>query len=55
MKEKISGQKEREHIDDLQAEKKNYNDTLNAEAATPKEKGFIDKVKDKLPGQHKKT
>ncbi|XP_062086768.1 dehydrin COR410-like isoform X2 [Humulus lupulus] len=56
IKDKISGKKEGEHTDDVHAtEKKTDNHTANTEAANSEEKGFLEKIKDKLPGQHKKA
>ncbi|KAF4382847.1 hypothetical protein G4B88_021630 [Cannabis sativa] len=56
IKERISGKKEGEHTDDVHAtEIKTNNHIENEKTVNPEEKGFLEKIKDKLPGQHKKA
>lgn len=58
LKEKIYGEKEegdRNHKDTI-TPVANDNEVANAEATNPEEKkGFIEKIKEKLPGKHKKA
>jgi hypothetical protein len=58
LKEKISGDKDEGHTKhkDTFPPVENDNEVANAEATNPEEKkGFIEKIKEKLPGKHKKA
>ncbi|KAH7518323.1 hypothetical protein FEM48_Zijuj09G0159200 [Ziziphus jujuba var. spinosa] len=56
IKDKMSGKKEDHHEDPQHATTpaEKTCDNAHVEVTHPEEKGFIEKIKDKLPGQHKK-
>lgn len=58
LKEKLSGEKEEvdNKCKDTFTPVEKGNEVVNAEATNPEEKkGFIEKIKEKLPGHHKKA